>query len=92
MKEDVVLEVGEEPESEEELVHARNLYRDLALFAVSLGGTVSAEHGIGKIKRSLLVEMVGEKVISSFRDLKSYIDPNWILGRGILFEQKGSSV
>ena len=76
------------PKNAQELEYARSLYRDLALYAVSLGGTVSAEHGIGKIKRGLLAEMVGQEVVHSFRELKSHLDPSWILGRGILFEQK----
>ena len=54
----------------------------------SLGGSVSAEHGIGKIKRGLLADMVGAPVIDAFRLLKEYLDPNWILCRGVLFNQK----
>jgi FAD/FMN-containing dehydrogenase len=59
-------------------------YRELALEAVRLGGTVSAEHGIGKIKRGLLAEMVGPDIIESFATLKRHIDPNWVLGRGTM--------
>ncbi|MEC7986925.1 MAG: FAD-binding oxidoreductase [Myxococcota bacterium] len=76
------------PSSKEELAHAKDLYRELALQAVSLGGTVSAEHGIGKIKRNLLADMVGSSVIDGFRLLKQHLDPNWILCRGVLFNQK----
>jgi len=51
---------------------------------VSLGGTVSAEHGIGKLKRALLAEMVGPETLAAFRALKAAADPAWILGRGTL--------
>jgi FAD/FMN-containing dehydrogenase len=34
--------------------HASDLLRDFARQAVALGGTVSAEHGLGKCKRHLL--------------------------------------
>ena len=44
-----------------------------------------AEHGIGKIKKELLGDMLGDAVIDSFRRLKRKLDPNWILGSGILF-------
>lgn len=74
------------PRTPEELAHARRLYVDLARQAVALGGTVSAEHGIGKIKRGLLAEMVGPAVLERMRALKSAVDPAWILGRGTLFE------
>ena len=75
------------PKTEEQLKEARTLYRVLAKKAVQLGGSVSAEHGIGKIKRSLLAYMIGEEVLASFRELKQTLDPNWILGRGVLFEK-----
>jgi D-lactate dehydrogenase (cytochrome) len=73
------------PNSEAELLQAKELYRKLALKAVSLGGTVSAEHGIGRIKKGLLSEMVGPGTLASFHALKAHLDPAWILGRGILF-------
>ena len=72
------------PRDADELAQARALYRELALRAVSLGGTVSAEHGIGKLKRGLLAEMVGPEVLASFAALKAAADPAWILGRGTL--------
>lgn len=75
------------PRSASELQEARRLYGDLARRAVALGGTVSAEHGIGKIKRGLLAEMVGGDVLSEMRALKSAVDPGWILGRGTLFDK-----
>lgn len=70
------------PTTAAELARAREIYRELALHAVALGGTVSAEHGIGKLKRALLAEMVGPQVLSGFRALKQAVDPAWILGRG----------
>ena len=73
------------PRSPEELEEAREQYKTLAMHAVSLGGTVSAEHGIGKIKRSLLAQMVGPEVLSQFQSLKLHIDPAWVLGRGTMF-------
>ncbi len=70
------------PRTEDELTEARTLYRSLALKAVSLGGTVSAEHGIGKIKSDLLAAMVDPETLAAFRALKAHVDPAWILGRG----------
>ena len=61
-------------------------YKELARLAVSLGGTVSAEHGIGKLKRDLLAEMVGPDTLRQFRSLKRTVDPQWILGRGNLLD------
>ena len=74
------------PRTAAELERARDLYTTLALKAVDLGGTVSAEHGIGKIKRGLLAQMVGPETLSGFSALKLHIDPAWILGRGTLLQ------
>jgi D-lactate dehydrogenase (cytochrome) len=74
------------PRTPDQLAIARERYKALARTAVSMGGTVSAEHGIGKIKRELLAEMVGPDVLSGFRALKRAADPAWILGRGTLLE------
>jgi len=76
-------------EDEPEMVAARSLYLDLARTAVALGGTVSAEHGIGK-KRVWLDEsttipylelMVGEAGMKAMARLKEQLDPAWILNR-----------
>jgi len=76
------------PCTDGELAQARSEYRRLALKAVTLGGTVSAEHGIGKTKRGLLAEMVGAETIDDFNRLKRFIDPAWILGRGTMIDQQ----
>jgi len=70
------------PRDEEELRIAKAYYDQLAAQAVALGGSVSAEHGIGKTKRKHLRTMVGPEIIEQFRRLKSHLDPQWILGRG----------
>ncbi len=70
------------PTSADELEVAKAFYDDLARQAVALGGTVSAEHGIGKLKRAHLGWMVGDEVLASFRSLKEHLDPTWVLGRG----------
>lgn len=65
---------------------ARELYLALARLAVDLGGTVSAEHGIGKLKRQFLELMYGPGGIAAMRRTKRALDPQWRLGPGTLFE------
>jgi D-lactate dehydrogenase (cytochrome) len=72
------------PSTPQELKKAREAYTALARLAISLGGTVSAEHGIGKIKRGLLAELVGQQTLAQFHALKAAVDPAWILGRGTM--------
>ncbi len=73
------------PGSMEEYHKGTQLCLEWARKAVSMGGTVSAEHGTGKIKKQLLSEMYGEQGIREIKGLKQLFDPNMILGRGNLF-------
>ena len=56
-----------------------------------MGGSISAEHGIGKLKRGLLADMVGPATLASFRALKDAVDPAGILGRGTLLAPRGAA-
>lgn len=80
------------PRTPEELRRAHAWYDELARRAIALGGTVSAEHGIGKVKREHLAWMVGEETLASFRALKRHLDPAWILGRGNVVEEPPPAV
>jgi len=53
------------PRTDAELEQARAFYDELARHAIALGGTVSAEHGIGKLKREQLAWMVVPRCWSS---------------------------
>ena len=74
------------PKDAAELAEARRRYFALAQKAVALGGTVSAEHGIGRLKKAHLALMVPAPVLAGWRALKRAADPAGILGRGVLFD------
>ena len=74
------------PRTQDELDRAKAFYDELAALAVGYGGTVSAEHGIGKLKRAHLAHLVGPEVLAAFHHLKRTVDPQWILGRGNVLE------
>jgi FAD/FMN-containing dehydrogenase len=63
---------------------ATELLRDFAREAVALGGTVSAEHGLGKRKRHLLELQYSAVELDAMRAVKRRLDPGNILGRGTL--------
>ena len=75
------------PRTAEEYEKGRNLYQEWACKVVKVGGTVSAEHGIGKLKREMLEEMYGPKAIEEMRELKRCFDPLGLLNRGNLFKE-----
>jgi len=64
---------------------ATDLLEEMARKAVALGGTVSAEHGLGKRKAHLLKLQYGAEEIETMRAVKRRLDPAGILGQGTLF-------
>jgi FAD/FMN-containing dehydrogenase len=66
---------------------AMGLLMELARKAVELGGTVSAEHGLGKRKAHLLKLQYAAEQIDAMKAVKRRLDPKGILGQGTLFER-----
>jgi len=73
------------PENEKQYLKSKKLYDLICHKAISLDGTVSAEHGIGKTKKHLFLEMYGKEAVDKMFSIKKTLDPNLILGRGNLF-------
>jgi D-lactate dehydrogenase (cytochrome) len=74
------------PRDDNEAAQAREIYLKFIRKAVALGGTISAEHGIGKLKSQYLRELYGEAHLREMAALKHAFDPAGILGRGNMFE------
>jgi len=73
------------PTTADEAEKARRMLREFAEHAVKLGGTVSAEHGLGKRKAGLLALQYTPEQIEAMRAVKRRFDPQGLLGRGTLF-------
>lgn len=67
------------PEDAEEAAEFRSIYRKLAQEICKLGGSVSGEHGIGKLKHEALEMMIGKHGIEEIRKTKRTLDPRGIL-------------
>src|SRR5437764_2083599 len=76
------------PRDDVEQLAAREIYMRFIRRAVSLGGTISAEHGVGKIKREYLRELYGERHLREMAELKRAFDPACVLGRGNIFAEE----
>jgi D-lactate dehydrogenase (cytochrome) len=74
------------PRTADEYAHGKALYLDWARWVVARGGSVSAEHGIGKLKRDMLRVMYGEAGIAAMREVKRVFDPQGRINPGNLFE------
>ena len=73
------------PRNMEDLEKGKRIYKNFAEKAVSFGGSVSAEHGIGKIKQEYLKIMYGEEGINQMRVVKMSIDPYCVFNCGNIF-------
>jgi len=64
---------------------ASALLVEFARHAVALGGTVSAEHGVGKRKAHLLELQYTPDQLRAMQAVKRRLDPQGLLGRGTVF-------
>lgn len=73
------------PETHAQWEKAKALMTACARQAVALGGSVSAEHGLGKSKKHYLPLQYTALEIDAMKALKTRFDPQWLLGPGTLF-------
>lgn len=73
------------PASSRQFEAGKDLMLDFARHAVALGGTVSAEHGLGKRKTHLLALQYTHEEIEAMKSVKRRLDPQWLLNPGNLF-------
>jgi len=76
------------PRNDEEGARARELYVQYLKYAASVGGTLSAEHGVGKLKRDYLRFFYTDDQLREMAAVKKALDPNGILGRGNIFSEQ----
>lgn len=73
------------PKSIEEYEKGKELYKKWAKRVLDSGGTVSAEHGIGKLKVDFLRMMYGQGGIDGMKSIRKTFDPDSKLNEGNLF-------
>jgi len=56
--------------------------------ALSLGGTITGEHGVGTAKRHVLEKAIGTPAVQMMNSLKQIFDPNNVLNPGKIFSPK----
>lgn len=84
---DYHLHINMLPKNDVEMNTALKLYGRYMDMAIEKNGTVSAEHGIGKLKKNYLAKMYGESGIAQMKAIKTAVDPGWMLNRGNLFDR-----
>lgn len=70
---------------EPDLDKLSSIIKEIYLAGKALGGTISAEHGIGLEKRGLFLELEDKAKIELMKRIKKAFDPNNILNPGKIF-------
>jgi len=74
------------PRTLEEMRDGLSIYHEFAKKAVALGGTISAEHGIGKIKKEFLSIMFSDKELKEMKAVKIALDPGLMINPGNMLD------
>jgi glycolate oxidase len=69
----------------EEMARVEKAMKEIFNYAVSLGGTITGEHGVGLAKKDFLKDALGELNLSVMRRMKGAFDPQGILNPGKIF-------
>jgi len=64
----------------------RSFLDEAADLVVSLGGSLSGEHGDGQARAELLPRMYGPELVDAFREFKRIWDPQWKMNPGKLVD------
>ena len=73
-------------ENDDEFKNYISAKTEMYELATSLGGTISAEHGVGSEKISYIKNTVDEKALDYMKKIKKLFDPNNILNTGKIFK------
>jgi FAD/FMN-containing dehydrogenase len=65
---------------------------EVAELAISLGGTLSGEHGDGYVRTPFLERLYGEEVYQLFRDVKRIFDPQNIFNPGKIIGHQRTTI
>ncbi|RKT51639.1 FAD-binding oxidoreductase [Saccharothrix australiensis] len=74
-----------DPSSADEFARARAAFDRILGLGLELGGTITGEHGVGKIKREWLATEIGPVGLRVHRGIKQALDPGNLFNPGSMF-------
>jgi glycolate oxidase len=72
------------PEDPESTANAQRAFGEVMDLAIELGGTITGEHGVGRLKKDWLPAYLGPDVMALTRRIKDALDPAGILNPGAI--------
>jgi glycolate oxidase len=73
-----------DPSDPDETERANLAFGEVMDLAIALGGTITGEHGVGRLKKGWLPGQLGPDVIELTRRIKDTLDPQGILNPGTM--------
>ncbi len=77
-----------DPQDEAQQRRAQAAYGEVMDLAIRLGGTITGEHGVGRLKQPWLENQVGPRAYDLMRRVKKVFDPKGILNPGVIIAQE----
>ncbi|MCH1883969.1 FAD-linked oxidase C-terminal domain-containing protein [Agrococcus sp. ARC_14] len=74
-----------DPTDPEQQARARVAYGEVMDLAISLGGTITGEHGVGRLKQAWLADYLGDDVLELNERIKDALDPQHLFNPGAVF-------
>lgn len=69
-----------------ETTRAHIAYGEVMDLAIALGGTITGEHGVGRLKKGWLPDYLGPGVLALNQRIKNALDPQGILNPGVILD------
>ena len=73
-----------EDDDEDRAARAQLAFGEVMDLAIGMGGTITGEHGVGRLKAPWLPAQLGDDVMELSRRIKTALDPQGILNPGVM--------
>ena len=80
-----------DPNDADQQARADIAYGEIMDLAIALGGTITGEHGVGRLKKPWLPDYLGDDVMELNHRIKAALDPANILNPGAIFADDWST-
>jgi len=74
-----------DPSDPDMAARAQQAYGEVMTLAIDLGGTITGEHGVGRLKKAWLADQIGDDALELNLRIKKALDPQGILNPGAMF-------